>query len=131
MIFQTITRAPIVAAQPKREDESSRPMSIKSKDVKSGVDFYNTDNMATPGLPDFTVAEYIPTDIGTYEMFLDFRTSADDFPTQNPPSIDGDLYTDYEFTLEIAHPKRQDLEWKRPVVRNISQVCLSKLGFRG
>ena len=131
MIFQTITRAPIVAAQPKHEDESSRPMSIKSKDVKSGVDFYNTDNMATPGLPDFTVAEYIPTDIGTYEMFLDFRTSADDFPTQDPPSIDGDLYTDYKFTLEIAHPKRQDLEWKRPAVRNISQVCLSKLGFRG
>ncbi|CAG2241295.1 unnamed protein product [Mytilus edulis] len=86
---------PIVAAKPKSADKNG-PVGVKSSDAKSGVDLYNTDDMMLPGLPDFTIAEYI-------------------FPTQEPPNPDGDLYTDYEFTVDVAFPKRSDLEWKRPM----------------
>ncbi|VDI35634.1 calpain, invertebrate [Mytilus galloprovincialis] len=105
---------PIVAAKPKSADKNG-PVGVKSSDAKSGVDLYNTEDMMLPGLPDFTIAEYVPTDIGTHELFLDFRTSSADFPTQEPPNPDGDLYTDYEFTVDVAFPKRSDLEWKRPM----------------
>lgn len=106
---------PIVTAKHKSGDKNG-PAGVKSRKTKSVVDFNHTNDMILPGLPDFKGDEYVPTDIGTFELFLDFRTTSVDFPTHAPPRPDGDLYTDYDFTVEIAFPKRSDLEWKRPMV---------------
>ncbi|XP_063421060.1 calpain-A-like isoform X2 [Mytilus trossulus] len=104
----------IVTAKHKSGDKNG-PTGVKSRKTKSVVDFNHTNDMILPALPDFKGTEYVPTDIGTHELFLDFRTSSVDFPTYAPPQPDGDLYTDYDFTVDIAFPKNSDLEWKRPM----------------
>lgn len=84
---------------------------------KENIDFNNTDNMDTPGLPDFGRSEYKPTDVGTYERFVDFRTKGESFSNPDRPSPnDKGLYTDHAFTVDIAVPRVRGLGWKRPGV---------------
>ncbi|VDI35633.1 calpain, invertebrate [Mytilus galloprovincialis] len=105
----------LIEAAKHKSGGKNAPNGVKSSDANRKIDFNNTDNKMLPRRPDFTVAKYVPTDIGTHEMFLDFRTSSADFPSREPPHPDGDLYTDYEFTVDVAFPNRSDLEWKRPM----------------
>lgn len=82
---------------------------------KENIEFNNTDNMDTPGPPDFGRSEYIPTDVGTYERFVDFRTKGESFSNPDRPSPnDNGLYTDHAFTADIAVPRVRGLGWKRP-----------------
>lgn len=98
---------------------------------KDNIDFNNTDNTDTPGPPDFGRSEYIPTDVGTYERFVDFRTKGESFSNPDRPSPnDNGLYTDHAFTADIAVPRVRGLGWKRPGVsfkRVLELLSLSSL----
>lgn len=115
LLLQDKTIAPVIAAKPMHQQTA--PVAEKTIEVKSGMDWDNTDNMMTLGLPNFDASEYSRTDIGTYEWALNFRTVESDFPTFDPPQLSDGQYVDSEFPLEVAFPKKSDLEWKRPGVR--------------
>lgn len=73
--------------------------------------------METPAPPDFGRSEYIATDVGTKERFIDFRTEGGEFTNPSRPSPnDNGLYTEFEFTVDVAVPSASGLQWQRPAV---------------
>ncbi|XP_076095147.1 uncharacterized protein LOC143065457 isoform X1 [Mytilus galloprovincialis] len=115
---QITPSAPPMPIPPDMNDET-RNGGETIKPEKDNVDFDDTGNMETPAPPDFGRSEYIPTDVGTKERFIDFRTEGGEFTNPSRPSPnDNGLYTEFEFTVDVAVPSASGLQWQRP-----AEIC--------
>lgn len=113
-------------SDPVPKNDPPPPLPMPTGNNKQNIDYTNTDGVHSPEPPDFTVSDYIPTDIGTFERSINFRTTSEDFYNpQRPTPNEGGLFTDYDFTVQKAVPNAGGLEWLRPGVCkcNVHEFC--------
>ncbi|XP_069110491.1 calpain-2 catalytic subunit-like isoform X2 [Argopecten irradians] len=84
------------------------------------------DGMDSPVPPSFG-SEYVKSDMGAYEVHIDFRQRPEDYDyEQIPVTSGGSLYEDRDFPLDVALPSRPDgIEWKRPTEIRSNPVLFS------
>ena len=73
-----------------------------------------------PAFPSFDQNAYETTPLGVHVVHVDFRQKPLDYVYEKRPVVkDGSAYTDKDFTLQKAMPKRhRGHEWKRCTVRD-------------